>query len=73
VNIGLLWIPHVAVGQFVVEIELRDEAGTLLDLERSETFSVTSDDLPPDLYIRGPTSYGQAGLPVRDAHPFGLL
>jgi hypothetical protein len=45
-NVGLLWVPYVAAGTFVVEIELLDSRGVPLDVERSEPFTVDQRDLP---------------------------
>ena len=44
--IGTLWVPYVAPGRFVVEVELVDADGQYLDIERTPVFTVTEDDLP---------------------------
>ena len=44
--IGAIWVPYVAPGRFVVEVELLDEDGEYLDIERTPVFTVTEDDLP---------------------------
>jgi hypothetical protein len=43
---GTLWVPYVAPGSFVVEVELLDGDGEYLDIERTPVFTVTEDDLP---------------------------
>jgi hypothetical protein len=46
VNVGLFWVPYVAPGAFVVEVELLNPDGVHLDVERTEEFVVAADDLP---------------------------
>lgn len=45
-NVGLIWVPYVAAGRFVVEVELLDPGGVHLDVERTVAFVVAADDLP---------------------------
>lgn len=43
--IGTLWVPYLAPGTFVVEVELLNADGQYLDIERTPPFTVTEDDL----------------------------
>ncbi|MDF3016960.1 MAG: hypothetical protein K0R44_2185 [Thermomicrobiales bacterium] len=45
-NVGLMWIPYVAPGTFVVEVELLDPSGVHLDIERTPPFTVLEGTLP---------------------------
>jgi hypothetical protein len=46
INVGTLWVPYVAAGTFVVEVELLDPHGIPLDVEPTPPFTVAADDLP---------------------------
>jgi hypothetical protein len=43
--VGVFWVPYVASGTFVVEVELLNPAGIPLDVERTEEFTVSDADL----------------------------
>jgi hypothetical protein len=45
-NIGVLWVPNIATGRFMVEVELLDPDGIYLDIERTPPFTVAERDLP---------------------------
>lgn len=64
VIVGLIWVPYVAEGTFVVEIELVNESGARLDLERSGEFEVSDQDVP-DPVAPAPTQTLIASLPAR--------
>src|SRR5215217_3780844 len=40
VVIGLIWVPNVEAGTFIIEVELLDEQGVYFDIERTEPFEV---------------------------------
>jgi hypothetical protein len=46
VNVGFAWVPYVAPGTYFVEIELLNDDGIHLDLERTDTFDVAPNELP---------------------------
>jgi hypothetical protein len=46
VNVGVIWVPYVQPGTFVLEIALLNPAEVLLDLERTEPFEVAAQDVP---------------------------
>jgi hypothetical protein len=44
--VGTLWVPYLAPGSYQVEVELLDDRGEYLDIERTPPFTVKQEDLP---------------------------
>jgi hypothetical protein len=48
-GIGEIWVPYGIPGNYLVELELIGPGGVILDLERSDPFTVSGEDLPSQL------------------------